>query len=121
MLQVLLAVFFLPAGYTHGLVPIAQAAKAVPWITSVPVALARFIGVAEVAGAIGLVLPAASRVAPWLTPLAAIGLSLIMVLAALFHIMRGEATVIGFHIIVAALAAFVAWGRWRRAPIASRT
>ena len=116
VLQVLLGVFFLLAGYTHGLVPIEQAAKSVPWITSVPVALARFIGIAEMAGGVGLVLPAATRVAPWLTPLAALGLAVIMLLAAVFHIMRGEASVIGFHIVVGALAAFVAWGRWRRQP-----
>lgn len=118
--QVLLAVFFLLAGYTHALVPIEQAAKTATWIDDVPVALARFIGIAELAGAIGLVLPAATRIAPWLTLLAATGLGVIMVFAIPFHVMRDEANVIGLHIVVAALAAFVAWGRFGKAPIAPR-
>lgn len=83
--------------------------------------LARFIGFAELAGAIGLVLPAATRVKPWLTPLAALGLAVIMVLATAFHRIRGEADLIAFNFVPAFLAAFVAWGRWTRAPIAPRS
>jgi hypothetical protein len=120
IVQVLLALFFLFAGFNHGLRPIDEAAKMAPWVASVPVALVRFIGFAELAGALGLVFPAATRVAPRLTPLAALGLALVMGLAIPFHILRGEAKVIGMHIIVVGLALFVAWGRARRAPIASR-
>ena len=94
--------------------------KTSPWITGIPVALARFIGFAELAGAIGLVLPAVTRVKPWLTPLAAVGLAIVMGLAIPFHIMRGEANVIGLHAIVVALSVFVAWGRYRKVPIAPR-
>jgi putative oxidoreductase len=115
--QVLLALFFLMAGYAHGFVPIEEAAKSATWIDDVPFALARFIGYAEVAGALGLILPAATRVAPWLTPVAAAGLALIMILAIPFHIMRGEVSVIWIHVLVTAVALFVAWGRWKRAPI----
>jgi putative oxidoreductase len=118
--QVLLALFFLMAGMNHGLKPIAEAAKSSPWITDVPVALARFIGVAELAGALGLILPAATRVMPWLTPLAAAGLAMIMALAVPFHISRGEASVVAFNIVPMVVALFVAWGRWKRAPIAPR-
>jgi uncharacterized membrane protein YphA (DoxX/SURF4 family) len=121
VLQVLLTVFFLMAGYTHGFVPIEQAAKSATWIDDVPFALARFIGFAELAGALGIILPAATRIAPWLTPLAAAGLALIMILAIPFHIMRGEANVIWIHTLVAAVALFVAWGRWKRAPIPPRS
>lgn len=120
VLQVLLAVFFLLAGYNHAIAPIEQAAVNSPWITGVPVVLARFIGWAELAGAVGLVLPSATRIAPWLTPLAAAGLALIMVLAVPFHLMRGEANVIGINIVVAAFAVVVAWGRARRVPIHGR-
>ena len=120
IVQVLLAAFFLMAGFNHGLRPIAEAAKMAPWVTDVPVALVRSIGIAELAGALGVVLPAATRVKPWLTPLAAAGLALIMALAVPFHIMRGETGGIGMHIVVLLLAAFVAWGRARRAPIAAR-
>jgi len=54
------------------------------------VTLVRFIGVSELAGALGLILPAATRIRPGLTPLAALGLSTIMALAMLFHLVRGE-------------------------------
>lgn len=121
VLQVLLSLFFLLAGYNHGFRPIEEVAKSAPWIAAVPPTLARFIGFAELAGAIGIVLPAAMRIAPWLTPLAATGLAIIMALAVPFHVMRGEANVIGINLLVAALAAFVAWGRFRLAPIAPRT
>jgi len=120
VLQVLLALFFLMAGINHGIRPIEEAAKSSPWITGVPWGLARFIGFAELAGAVGLILPAVTRIEPWLTSLAAVGLAIIMGLAVPFHIMRGEANVIGMHVIVVALSMFVAWGRYRRAPIARR-
>src|SRR5215204_3826601 len=81
IVQLLLFVFFLMAGINHGLKPIAEAAKLAPWITDVPVGLARFIGIAEITGAIGVLLPAATRVMPGLTPLAAAGLAVIMLLA----------------------------------------
>jgi hypothetical protein len=108
------------AGVGHGLMPIEQAAKNSPWITGIPVALARFIGYSELAAGFGLILPAATRILPWLTPLAASGLAIIMILAIPFHIMRGESNVIGMHFIVASLSLFVAWGRFRKAPIAPR-
>ena len=120
IVQGLLALFFLMAGFNHGLVPIEEAAKSSPWITGIPVALARFIGFAELAGGVGLIVPAATRIQPWLTPLAAVGLAIIMALAIPFHIVRGEANTIFIHVIVASLAAFVAWGRFRKVPILPR-
>ena len=121
VVQVLLALFSLAAGINHGIRPLSDAVQTSPWIAALPPALVRFIGFAELAAAFGLVLPAATRVLPWLTPVAAVGLALIMLLAIPFHISRGEANVIGLHIVVAALALFVAWGRFRRAPIAPRS
>ena len=121
VVQLLLAAFFLLAGVNHGLKPIAEAAQSSPWITGVPVWLVRFIGFAELAGAVGVVLPAATRIMPWLTPLAAAGLAAIMALAVPFHVMRGEASVVAFNIVPALLAAFVAWGRSTRARIAPRS
>lgn len=120
VLQVLLAFFIGMAGYAHGLMPYDQAAQQAVWMKDVPPALTRFIGYAELAGALGLILPAATRIAPWLTPLAALGVALIMILAIPFHLMRGEANVIWIHTLVAAVALFVAWGRWRKVPIRPR-
>jgi hypothetical protein len=90
------------------------------WPGDVPAALVRFIGVSELLGAIGLVLPSLTRIQPRLTPLAAAGLVLVMILAALFHASRGEWGALPIHAVFAALAGFVAWGRWKAAPIAPR-
>lgn len=118
--QVLLAAAFLLVGYTHALAPIEVAVARAPWVPSLPVALVRFIGAAEIAGALGLLLPAATRIRPWLTPLAAVGLGTMMVLAVPFHLMRGEGSAVVLNLALGSLAAFVAWGRTRRAPIQGR-
>jgi uncharacterized membrane protein YphA (DoxX/SURF4 family) len=120
VVQVLLSLFSLAAGWNHSLRPLSDTIQSSPWAADLPVALVRFIGYAELAAGIGLVLPAATRTIPGLTPLAAIGLAIIMGLAIPFHIMRGEANVIAMHIVVVALCVFVAWGRLRRVPIRSR-
>jgi hypothetical protein len=97
--------------------PYDEIAQQATWMNAVPHALGRFIGYAELAGGLGLIIPAATRIKPWLTPLAALGLAIIMILAIPFHIVRGEASVIWMHTVFAALALFVAWGRWRKAAI----
>ena len=109
--QALLAAFFLLAGWNHGLRPVAEVAQQAKWAADVPVGLLRFIGFAEIAGAIGVILPWLTGIRPALTSLAAAGLALIMVLAFGFHIMRGETGIIGMHAVVAAIAIFVASGR----------
>ena len=118
--EVLLAVFFLLAGSMHAFMPIEQAAKIAAWVASAPVALVRFIGVAELAGAIGVVLPGATRVKPWLTPLAAAGLAITMLLAMPVHIARGEVSLLGRNIAALSLAGFVVWGRASRVRISAR-
>ena len=120
VLQVLLAGFFVMVGYSHALMPFDEVAQQATWMNAVPRWLSLFIGYAEIAGGLGLILPAATRIAPRLTPLAALGLATIMILAIPFHVLRGEASVIWIHAMVAALALFVALGRWRKAPIAGR-
>ncbi|HEV7580422.1 MAG TPA: DoxX family protein [Mycobacterium sp.] len=72
----------------------------------------RLIGLAEILGAIGLLLPAAVHIAPVLVPLAAIGLILVMVGAAVVHARRNEPMNIAVNVVLIALAAFVAWGRF---------
>jgi len=120
VLQVLLGCFFVMVGYSHALMPFDQIAPQATWMNAVPRWLSLFIGFAEISGGLGLIIPAATRIAPWLTPLAALGLATIMILAIPFHVLRGEASVIWMHTLIAALAVFVAWGRWRKAPIAGR-
>jgi hypothetical protein len=113
--QVLLFAMFAMAGGLKLFMPVATLAQ-----TGEPIALIRFIGIAEVLGAIGLLLPAITRIKPWLTPLAALGLGVIMVLATGFHVMRGEFSALGAPIALGAAAAFIAWGRFRQAPIEAR-
>ena len=72
----------------------------------------RLIGLAEILGAIGLVLPAALHIAPILVPLAAIGLVLVMVGAAIVHARRNEPMNVAVNLVLIALAVFVAWGRF---------
>jgi putative oxidoreductase len=120
IVQVLLSLFFLMAGVVHALLPIAQAAKNAPWAADLPVPLVKLIGIVELAGAVGIVLPALVRILPALTPLAAMGLLVIMAAAIPFHISRGESRVITMHFVVVALAAFVAWGRFKAARISPR-
>ena len=92
----------------------------VPWTPHVPDMLVRFIGVSEFLGAVGVLLPAITRIKPQLVPLAALGLMVVMLLASGFHIMRGEFEALPFTIGLAVVAAFVAWGRSRKLPIAPR-
>jgi putative oxidoreductase len=118
--QVLLAVAFGMAGFMKTTLPIAELTERMVWPGAVPPALVRFIGVSEFAAALGLILPAATRIKPVLTPLAGVGLVIVMVLASIFHAMRGEFGALPINFALGALAAFVAWGRFRKAPIAPR-
>jgi putative oxidoreductase len=90
------------------------------WVNSVPEGLVRFIGASELAGALGLLLPALTRIKPGLTALAAVGLATVMLLAALFHLSRGEGGALVPNFVLAGLAVFIAWGRTKKAPIAPR-
>jgi hypothetical protein len=76
----------------------------------------RFLGVAEVLGALGLVLPGLLGIRPGLTPLAAAGLVIIMIGATVVTLTGGMVAVALMNVVVALLAAFVAYGRWRLAP-----
>lgn len=119
--QIALAAMFLMAGFmklTTG--PAEMVEMGMLWAENAPVALIKFIGLAEVAGGLGMILPAATRIKPDLTKLAAAGLAVIMVLAAGLHITRGEFEVVPMNVILFALAIFVIWGRTKKSPIAPR-
>jgi len=119
--QAALAAMFLMAGFMKlTTAPAAMVEMGMLWAENAPVALIRFIGLAEVLGAIGLILPAATRIMPDLTKLAAAGLAVIMVLAACLHSYRGEFEVLPMNFILFALAAFVIWGRTKKSPITPR-
>ena len=115
--QGLLALLFIMAGVTKASQPIDALAESLPWVTSTPVALVRFIGISELLGGLGLLLPALLRIKPFLTVWAALGLASIMVFAAFFHGSRGEFSGIAANAAFMAIALFVAWGRSKKAPI----
>lgn len=118
--QVLLGLAFGMAGVMKTTAPIAELAANMGWPGTMPELLVRFIGLSELLGGIGLVLPSLTRIQPKLTPIAAAGLVVVMVLAALLHVARGEFAALPINAVLGGLAAFVAWGRWKAAPIASR-
>jgi hypothetical protein len=120
VVQILLAALFAGAGFTKLTTPLPDLATMLPYTADLPGALVRFIGASEVTGAIGLVLPALFRVLPFLTAWAAIGLNIVMWLATLFHLFRGEWRDALVTFVISNLAAFVAWGRLKKAPIRAR-
>ena len=104
IVQAVLAAMFAMAGLMKSTQPKEKLAPRLPWVEDFSAATVRFIGVVELLGAIGLILPAATGIAPILTPVAATGLALIMVLAAATHIRRKEPSGVAFNAVLFALA-----------------
>lgn len=116
VMQVLLAALFVSTGRMKLIVPAAVMAKMSP----MPVPFVRFLGVAEVLGAVGLLLPGLLRRHTELTPLAAAGLTVIMVGAVVVTAHSGMVLLAGFPLVVGLFTGFVAWARWRMAPLPGR-
>lgn len=118
ILQALLALAFLGAGANHILNYDRMAPQPrMSWVTAVGRDRLRIIGVLEVLGAIGVVLPALTGVLPWLVPTAAAALALLMVSAAVFHLRRpGEAPNVAVNAALGVLALAVSIGRSVIAP-----
>ena len=108
--QIFVASMLFFAFYAKLLQPVEETAKTMPWVAEQS-ALATIAGIADLLGALGLILPAALRIQPKLTNLAAYGGVVLMVAGIVFHLMRGEVEVIGLNIILIALLAFIVWGR----------
>jgi putative oxidoreductase len=119
--QAVLAVVFALTGFLKLTISDVDLARALPVGGLISIGLIRFIGVAELAGAIGLILPSATRILPKLTPVAAGALALVMALAALLHASRGEIGSLLGVLVLGAVALFVVWGRTIRAPIPARS
>ena len=116
--QLLLAVLFLGAGGTKVLTPTPELAARFTWVVYVPSWLPKVIGVLELAGALGLVAPAATGIALAFTPAAAAGLALTMAVASLLHMRLGEYSQIVVPLALLALCLFVAHGRLRTDTLA---
>jgi uncharacterized membrane protein len=87
-----------------------------PWVKDVPRALVRTIGIAEILGALGLILPVATGIYPWLTPVAAVALALLMFMAAMFHAQRREMAEAALNVLLLIMLAFIAYIRWPLMP-----
>ena len=117
IVQVLLALIFLFTGGMKLVLPLKVLTAQMP--LSGP--FVRFLGVSEVLGAIGLILPGLLRVRLGLTPLAAVGLVIIMTGATVLTLAGGKIALALIPLVVGLLSAFVAYGRWRLAPHRGRT
>lgn len=121
VVQILLALLFLFAGGTKLVLPLDVLTKmGSPNQIQLPGMFIRFIGVVEVLGALGLILPWLLRIKPWLTPLAAAGLVVVMIGAVALTLATGDVGSALVPLVVGLLAAFVAYGRWKSAPTPGR-
>jgi uncharacterized membrane protein len=119
VLQIVLGLYFLAVGVLHFVVPEGLPAQ-MAWMYDLPDGLHYASGAAEILGGLGLILPGLTRIRTELTPLAAAGLMLVMIFAAVWHIRRGEAVNVVGNLVMVGLLAFVAWVRWRKHPLPGR-
>jgi uncharacterized membrane protein YphA (DoxX/SURF4 family) len=112
IVQILLGAAFLMAGALKLTQPIEKLEKNMSWVSRFPKPVVRFIGAMEALGAIGLIVPWATGIAPVLTPLAAVGLAVIMVLAAVHHLRNKEPQALPVTGVLFVLALIVAIGRF---------
>lgn len=117
VLQTLLAIAFL----AHGWLFLSPPAEMVDQMNaSLPRWFQLFVGVAEVLAAVGLTLPALTRIQPWLVAWAAAGIMIVTASATVFHLVRGEMSSAATTLILFGIATFVAYMRYRVAPITAR-
>ena len=116
IVQVLLALLYLFSGGLKLVLPLEKLTGPV----ALPGLFIRFIGLCEMLGALGLILPGLLRIKTGLTPLAAAGLVIIMIGATAITLMGGDVVTAVIPLVVGILAAFVAYGRWRLAPLRPR-
>ena len=117
ILQVLLALAFAAHGWLVLAPPPEIAAQ---MLAALPRAFWVFLGIAEIAAAIGLTLPGITRILPWLVSAAAAGVMFVMVCATVWHIVRAEYSSAAITLVLLAMATFTAYGRWRLRPIGPR-
>ena len=116
IIQILLALFFVALGFLHVSKPLAEIREMgdgrMAWVEDVGERNFKLIGILEILGGIGLILPQLTGILPWLTPVAALGLFLLMIAAAIFHVRRGDGMEsLMMNIVPGLMALFVAVGR----------
>jgi len=118
--QIFLALVFFITGAGKLFLPMENLYELIPWTKDVNSLPVRLIGLSEILGSIGLILPSLLRIKPQLTSLAAIGVALTMLLAIVFNISMDETSVIGINIFLFLFAIFVAWGRFKKSAISPK-
>lgn len=90
----------------------AKAKESMPWAKESSDAFIRFVGISELLGAVGMLLPILTGILPWLTALAAVGFAIIQILAIFtVHMPKKEYAILPMNVVLLVLAIFVAWGR----------
>jgi uncharacterized membrane protein len=118
LLQVVLGVYFVAFGIMHFVVPDGLP-EAMSWMYDLPDTLHMVSGTAEILGGLGLILPGLTGVRPELTWMAAFGLAIVMLGAAVWHIGRGEYVQIVLNLVTLGVLVFVGYGRLRLHPLRS--
>ena len=116
VLQIFLGLYFIAIGVMH-FSPPAGLPPQMGWMYELQPWLHWVSGTAEILGGIGLILPSLLRIKPLLTVWAALGLVAVMIGAMVWHLTRGEAQNIFINLVLAALLAFIAYGRYKLQPI----
>jgi len=118
--QITVFALFTLFGSMKLLMPVDRLAAMWIWPGQVPTWFLHLTGILDVAGGIGVLLPAVTRIEPRLTVLAALGCTLLQMAAIIFHLSRGETAAVPLNFVLLALSVFIFWGREKRAPIAPR-
>ncbi|WP_375779376.1 DoxX family protein [Bradyrhizobium sp. ma5] len=118
--QIIVFVLFILFGSMKLFMPVDKLAAMWVWPGQVPIWFLHLTGILDVAGGIGVLLPATMRIQPRLTVYAALGCTLLQIVAIIFHFSRGEAAAVPLNIVLLALSVFILRERSKYAPIAPR-
>lgn len=112
-IQGVLTMAFFMAGVMKIILPKEKLGKILPWAKEYSAGMVKFIGLSELLGAVGLTVPLLTGIAIYLSPLAACGLCLIMLLAMAHHLRRSENKEVLINAILFILSVVVAFYRFR--------
>ncbi len=119
VMQFVFGVYFIGVGVMHFIVP-EGLPQAMDWMYVLSDTLHVVSGTAEILGGLGLILPAVTKIQPQLVPLAALGLALVMVGGAIWHMGRSEWANVVQDLVLAGLLSYLAYGRWKLDPLPAR-
>jgi uncharacterized membrane protein YphA (DoxX/SURF4 family) len=117
VVQILLAIAFLGAGILKATQPIEKLKGNMGWVTHTTPAIVRLVGVLEILGGLGLILPAVTHILPWLTAVAAIGLALTMIGAIIVHVRLNETARSAAPLVLLLLSLLIVIGRFAIVPL----